>query len=127
MHYVKFLSEISSMQSESYNNKPIWQFSIGEFEVRLKRMVSTLIEQAVKKAFEERASEIADTSSDTLDLKKASELTGLSSSTIYSKVSRFQMPSLTRGRPLLFSKKDLMTWLASGRPKNYLKTLTKKL
>ena len=115
------------MNFDNHYSKPIWQFSIGEFESRLKKTVSTLIELAEKKAFEERASEIADTSSDTLDLKKASELTGLSSSTIYSKVSRFQMPSLTRGRPLLFSKKELMTWLASGRPKNYLKTLTKKL
>ena len=114
------------MYNDHFNSKPIWQFSIGEFEARLKKMVSTLIELAVKKAFEERASEIADTSSDTLDLKKASELTGLSSSTIYSKVSRFQMPSLTRGRPLLFSKKELMTWLASGRPKNYLNLKNKK-
>jgi predicted DNA-binding transcriptional regulator AlpA len=115
------------MEHKEFSQRPIWQFSIGEFETRLKKMVSTLIELAVKKAFEERASEIADTSSDTLDLKKTSELTGLSSSTIYSKVSRFEMPSLTRGRPLLFSKKELMTWLASGRPKNYLNTLTKKL
>lgn len=127
MFYVINVSDICEMQNKDFSQKPIWQFSIGEFEARLKKTVSTLIELAVKKAFEERASEIADTSSDTLDLKKASELTGLSSSTIYSKVSRFQMPSLTRGRPLLFSKKELMTWLASGRPKNYLKTLTKKL
>ena len=115
------------MNSDNYYSKPMWQFSIGEFETRLKKMVSTLIELAVKKAFEERSSEVADTSSDTLDLKKTSELTGLSSSTIYSKVSRFEMPSLTRGRPLLFSKTELMTWLASGRPKNYLNHLTKKL
>lgn len=113
------------MEYKEFSQRPIWQFSIGEFEARLKKTVSTLIELAVKKAFEERASEIADTS-DTLDLKKASELTGLSSSTIYSKVSRFQMPSLTRGRPLLFSKKELMTWLASGRPKNYLNLKNKK-
>jgi excisionase family DNA binding protein len=109
------------MYSEDNKSKPIWQFTIGEFEAHLKRMVSTLIEQSVKKAFEERASLVTDSSSDTFDIKKASELTGLSQSTIYSKVSRFQMPSLTRGRPLLFSKKELMTWLASGRPKNYFK------
>ena len=115
------------MEHKEFSQRPIWQFSIGEFEARLKKMVSTLIELAVTKAFEERANLVADTSSDTLDLKKASELTGLSSSTIYSKVSRFEMPSLTRGRPLLFSKKELMSWLEEGRPKNYLITLKKKL
>ena len=115
------------MEYKDFSQRPIWQFSIGEFEARLKKMVSTLIELAVTKAFEERANLIADTSSDTLDLKKASELTGLSSSTIYSKVSRFEMPSLTRGRPLLFSKKELMSWLEAGRPKNYLNILKKKL
>ena len=46
------------MHYDNHYSKPIWQFSIGEFEARLKKTVSTLIELAVKKAFEERAGQL---------------------------------------------------------------------
>jgi hypothetical protein len=35
---------------------------------------------------------------------------------IYSKVSRLELPSISRGRPLLFSRAELQLWMKLGRP-----------
>ena len=43
-------------------------------------------------------------------------LTGYKESTIYSKVSRREMPVLSYGRPLTFSKAEILDWMKSGKP-----------
>ncbi|MGZ4157658.1 MAG: helix-turn-helix domain-containing protein, partial [Bacteroidia bacterium] len=53
---------------------------------------------------------------DTIPLEEAAEMTGLKPKSIYSKVSRLEMPSLTRGRPLMFSRKQLSAWMRDGKP-----------
>lgn len=43
-------------------------------------------------------------------------LTGYKESTIYSKVSRREIPVMSYGRPLTFSKQEILDWMKSGKP-----------
>lgn len=43
-------------------------------------------------------------------------LTGYKESTIYSKVSRREIPVISYGRPLTFSKAEILNWMKSGKP-----------
>jgi len=54
---------------------------------------------------------------DIINIDAASQLIGYSKATVYSKVSLNQIPVLTRGKPLLFSRKSLELWIEAGRPK----------
>ena len=50
-------------------------------------------------------------------VKLVKELTGLSSATIYSRVSKKTIPVQCRQRPLVFSEKHIIMWLQANRPK----------
>jgi predicted DNA-binding transcriptional regulator AlpA len=105
---------ISTMNDQ--NKTPIWQITVGDFERIVENAVSDKVEEAVQLAFEERAKLDEDQTEDIIGVKIAAKLTGLSIPTVYSKVSRFEMPTMSRGRPLLFSRKELISWLENGRP-----------
>ena len=68
---------------------------------------------------EKRAQIILDNSIDTVDIHVAALILCRSESTIRSKVSKGELPSITRGKPLLFSKEQLMKYLKS----RYRKTI----
>ena len=55
--------------------------------------------------------------SDTCFIEQACQITGLKKPTIYSKLSSKKIPSLSRGKPLIFSAKQLQMWIEAGRPK----------
>jgi predicted DNA-binding transcriptional regulator AlpA len=96
---------------------PIWQITIGDFERLLKKVVDERVSEAVKIAFETRAKLEANQTEDIIGIKVASKLTGLSVATLYSKVSRFEIPTISRGRPLRFSRQALVDWLEDRKPK----------
>lgn len=48
-------------------------------------------------------------------IKDVSELSGLTERTIRWKVSKNTIPCFQRGKPLLFSKKDILSWINNGR------------
>lgn len=52
-----------------------------------------------------------------MSIKDASKFLNLSVPTIYSKVSRNEIPYMKRGKRLYFSNKDLMNYLKAGRNK----------
>lgn len=52
---------------------------------------------------------------DLLTVSKTSELVRLSISTIYSKVSRKEMPAFKIGKRLYFSKDEIIAWIRSGK------------
>ena len=51
------------------------------------------------------------------DIQLASEITGLAVPTIYSKVSRAEIPCMKRGKKLYFSKHELIQWIRDGKKK----------
>ena len=59
--------------------------------------------------------------SDFIYIDEVMEITAYTRKTVYSKVSKNQMPVISRGRPLTFSRKELYEWMSSGRPVNKLK------
>lgn len=50
-----------------------------------------------------------------IGIKDVSELTGLKEKTIRWKVSKNQVPCYQRGKPLLFSKSEILKWINNGR------------
>ena len=59
--------------------------------------------------------------SDFIYIDEVMEITAYTRKTVYSKVSTNQMPVISRGRPLTFSRKKLYEWMSAGRPENKLK------
>ena len=92
-------------------SKPLYSLTISEYiEIN-------------KKIFSEQISKIRELNykpvaalNDIIYVDQVIELTGLKKSTIYSKVCRFQIPVLSRLRPLTFSRKDITNWINTGRP-----------
>ncbi|RYG54752.1 MAG: DNA-binding protein [Chitinophagaceae bacterium] len=54
---------------------------------------------------------------DLLTVSQTSELVSLSISTIYSKVSRKEIPAFKIGKRLYFSKEEITAWIKSGKIK----------
>ncbi|MBI34181.1 MAG: hypothetical protein CMP67_02330 [Flavobacteriales bacterium] len=63
--------------------------------------------------------QIQETKSDVMYIDEVAELTKLSKNSVYSKVSKMEMPYVSRGRPLTFSRKQIEDWIMNGRP-NFL-------
>lgn len=58
-----------------------------------------------------------------LSIQQASELINLSVPTIYSKVSRREIPFCKKGKRLYFSTEELLDWIKSGRHQTQLELL----
>ena len=56
--------------------------------------------------------------SDTIDINEAAKITGYTKSTIYTKVSRNQIPNFKQGG-LRFDRKELIDWMRSSKNKTY--------
>jgi predicted DNA-binding transcriptional regulator AlpA len=56
------------------------------------------------------------TQSDILYLEDVKQLTGYKDSTVYSKVCRKEIPVISSGRPLSFSRTEITQWIKNGRP-----------
>ena len=96
--------------------KPLWHYSLQDFlDIQKKEF-----ESSFKKMFADAVNEIKSdhqpTIEDTIDLGEACKVTGLKEKSIYTKVSRLELPTLTRGRPLMFSRAELQLWMKMGRP-----------
>ena len=79
-----------------------------------------IIENAVRKVLEEtkqQASTPTTQESEFLDIHGASELLGLTVPTIYSKVSRNELPVMKRDKRLYFSRVELLEYIKAGRKK----------
>jgi predicted DNA-binding transcriptional regulator AlpA len=104
-----------SFLMEDNFEKPLWHYSMREF-LKLQKQE---IEESLKEMLTLAVSSIKSDqhlSEDTIGIGEASKVTGLKEKSIYSKVSRLQIPSLTRGRPLMFSRAELQLWMKIGRP-----------
>ena len=78
-----------------------------EMNQSLKQEKSVARDESVKTEKEAR---------DIIYLEEAALITGYTLKTIYTKVSRREMPIISAGRPLTFSRMQLNDWMAKGRP-----------
>lgn len=83
----------------------------------LNEQIPPIMENVLKNFFEKQKDNPPPKSNDLIFIKRVKELTGLSSATIYSRVSKKTIPVLCRQRPLLFSEKLIIKWLKANRPR----------
>ena len=95
--------------------KPLWHYSMREFLKLQKLEIENSFKEMLVLAVNEVKSDQQEPD-DTIGIVEATKVTGLKEKSIYSKVSRLQIPSLTRGRPLMFSRTELKLWIKIGRP-----------
>lgn len=95
--------------------KPLWHYSMQEFiKIQKKELEGTIKEMFTLVVNEIKLDQTP--AEDTIGMSDVVKITGLKEKSIYSKVSRLQIPSLTRGRPLMFSRTELQLWMKIGRP-----------
>lgn len=91
-------------------NRPIFSLTVEEFK-ELSKIIAVDISYLIKSPAPE-----AKEPKDVIFINEVVVLTGYKESTIYSKVSRREMPVLSYGRPLTFSKAEILNWMKSGKP-----------
>lgn len=109
--------------------KYLFQLATEEFNSLFRGMLNDIIPSLVKEGIKEHLKGINVDQPCTITPDEAARITGLKLKSIYSKVSRLEMPSLTRGRPLMFSRAELEKWMKKGRlsvPETMAKELREK-
>ncbi len=110
----------------SNQEKPLYTLTVEEFTT-LNRQI---VQQELQDAILHQGMSKPESDRDIIFIDDACELVGYSKPTMYSKISRYEIPVLSRGKPLTFSKKALIRWIHDGKPgvadvleaTNYLKT-----
>lgn len=80
------------------------------------------LKEVIKGIFEEHCSKIENDKStkviepDIIYIEEVCKLTNLKRGTIYNKVSKREIPSISRSQPLSFSRKEINIWMETGRP-----------
>lgn len=95
--------------------KPVWNCTIREFLDIQKKEIESQFKELFAKAVNEIKSE-QPPQEDTISLEEAEKVTGFKKKSIYTKVSRLEMPCIARGRPLMFSRAELQLWMKLGKP-----------
>lgn len=103
------------MKSKNTPEKFLFQLTTEEFDSLFRGMLNDIVPGLVKEGIKEHLRGITLDQPDTITPDEAAKVTGLKLKSIYSKVFRLEMPALTRGRPLMFSRAELEKWMKSGR------------
>ena len=101
------------MKTTKDQKRQLLSLSLEEFTELLRKLTTDLRLPKTDK--------LQDKVSDFIYLDEVMEITGYTQKTVYTKVSKNQMPVISRRRPLTFSRKELYEWMSSGRPVNKLK------
>ena len=94
--------------------KPIYSLTVGEYIELNKKAFASEAEKIINSYHKNSSSNSS--SSDIIFIDEVKGLTGYKKSTIYSKVCRFEIPVISKRRPLTFSRKDIINWLKEGKP-----------
>lgn len=95
------------------NSKPLYALTIGEFTKLVREIVS---DEMIKVLEEHVESAGQGKDHDVIFLDDVVNLTGYQKATIYTKVSRYEIPVRSRNRPLTFSREKIEEWLENGKP-----------
>ncbi|NQY10324.1 MAG: helix-turn-helix domain-containing protein [Flavobacteriales bacterium] len=95
------------------DNRPLYTLTVSDF-LELTARISENRSHAHETTFPQI--EEKDDKPDIIYLKEAALITGYTEKTVYTKVSRREMPVLSTGRPLTFSRIQLNDWMEKGRP-----------
>lgn len=95
-------------------SKPLFSLTIGEFIDLSKKVYLEESKNIINNLQNNSISEKLE--SDIIFIDEVSQLTNYKKTTIYSKVCRFEMPILSRRKPLTFSRQAIIDWIKSGKP-----------
>lgn len=101
-------------------SRPLYTLSIGEY-IELQK--ETVIEQLRHLSCYKQHSNTS-LEQDIIFIDQVCRLTGYTKPTLYSKVSRYEIPVLSRGKPLTFSKKAILNWIENGKPSAIYNSIT---
>ena len=104
------------MKTENSPEKFLFQLTTDEFISLYRGMLNDVLPGLIREGIKEHLKGINPEQQDTIGVEEAAKVTGLKLKSIYSKVSRLELPALTRGRPLMFSRLELEKWMKAGRP-----------
>ena len=94
--------------------KPLFSLTVEEFMTLNQKMLSekfgSMLEEVKKQTGNEKSPK------DIIFLTDVCEITGYKKPTVYSKVSRGEIPVLSNNSPLTFSRKAIIDWISMGRP-----------
>lgn len=94
-------------------NKPLYALTIGEF-IQLNKEV---LQQESQHLIElSNITSVQKEEDDIIFMKDVMQITGYKKATVYTKISRFEIPVLSRKKPVTFSKKEIIKWIKEGKP-----------
>ncbi len=109
-------------------SKPLYSLTVGEYKELQQQLLQEHSDQFLRNGNNE-PSLLEKEEQDIIFMEEVCRLTGYTKPTVYSKISRYQIPVLSRGKPLTFSKKAIIEWIHQGKPhvidqmaEDYLKT-----
>jgi len=79
--------------------------------------------ESIEQLLMQRNKSMPTESEDLFNIKQAAEFIGLKLPTIYSLVSRSEIPSMKKGNRLYFSKRELTDWIRTGKKKTIEETV----
>lgn len=91
----------------SFENLP---FAVSELTKEVSQLKALLLENNANKAIPQQQERL-------LSIQEAATFLNLSTPTIYSKVSKRELPVIKRGKRLYFSDNELLAYLKEGRKK----------
>jgi|GEM_PF-739547 len=107
--------ENNKINLKDSTNRPLWSLTQEEF-VELHKSCLTDVLKAVISGEIKTAKEEAIPKSDTMGVEETAALIGYVPATMYGKVCKREIPRLSTGRPLIFSRKEITLWLKLGKP-----------
>jgi hypothetical protein len=107
---------MKSNNQEIDYDKGLWQFTLREFLKAQTLALESSIQEMLLFTLSQMKSEKPELS-DNIGIDEAEGVTGYKAKSIYTKVSRMEMPVIMRGRPLMFSRAELLLWMKLGKPK----------
>ncbi len=93
----------------SNKSQPLYSLTIGEYLELNQQMMSDMFHLYQGK-FKESKIDL-----DRIFIEEAMEITGYKKATIYSKLSKNEIPCISRRKPLTFSRKRLIEWIENGK------------
>ena len=94
-------------------SQPLFNLTVEEFENLSRNLFAAEAKRLLEKQDKTKQQKALP---DIIFVDEIINLTGYKKSTIYSKVSRYEMPVLSRRKPLTFSREAILSWIQNGKP-----------
>jgi hypothetical protein len=104
------------METKNNPEKFLFQLTTDEFISLFHGILNHVVPDLVKEGIKQHLKGITVEQRDAINIEEAVKINGFKTKSIYSKVCRLEMPALTRGRPLMFSRSELENWMRNCRP-----------